>query len=312
MGISLFLFQYTVLFQHTIFFACMLLLVALAGCFAEHSGIINIGLEGIMIIATLSFGLTCHFFCEKLSILPLILVILSIVIVCGIIYSLFLAVASIHFKADQILVGTSMNLFALYFAIFMATSLCNTDKILYVKKIRNAFILNINNFEFNWIILISFIILVFSYVVLYHTKFGIRLRSCGEYPQASESVGINVVLMRYLGVIISGLLSSLGGIMYALFDTTIHFKNGVEGFGFLALAIMIFGQWNPKKIAIGALLFGFLRAFSHADKTKLPFHIDGNIYNMLPFLICLIVLIFTSAKSRAPKAEGIPYDPSAR
>ena len=147
------------------------------------------------------------------------------------------------------------------------------------------------------------------------TRFGLRLRSCGENPQAADSLGINVYKMRYAGTTISGALAGMGGFVYALTTANCASTGDVAGFGFLALAVMIFGQWRPTRIALAALLFGFFRAlgnvysgFSFLQALNLP----ASMYNMLPYIISLVVLAFTSKKSRAPKAEGIPYDKGQR
>ena len=158
--------------------------------------------------------------------------------------------------------------------------------------------------------------LVVAYITLYKTKFGLRLMACGEHPQAADSVGINVYKMRWAGVLISGVFGGLGGICYILSGVSEwKFENGVAGFGFLALAVMIFGQWKPTRIAMAAVIFGFFRALSNVYfgfEFLVSLNIPGSIYNMLPYIICLIVLAFTSKKSRAPKAEGIPYDKGQR
>ena len=155
-----------------------------------------------------------------------------------------------------------------------------------------------------------------SYVVLYKSTFGLRLRSCGEHPQASASVGISVQKMRYSGVLISGLLGGLGGIVYITAGVSVwKFENGVAGFGFLAMAVMIFGGWHPIKVALAALLFGFLRALGNVYSgfdLLMKLNIPSVVYNMLPYIISLVVLAFTSKKSRAPKAVGIPYDQGTR
>ena len=202
----------SLLIQYILIYASVLFLVALGGCFSEHSGVINLGLEGVMVIAILA--------------------------------------------------------------------------------------------------------LAASVVILYRTRFGLRLMACGEHPQAADSVGINVYKMRYAGVLISGLLGGLGGIAYITAGVSEwKFENGVAGFGFLALAVMIFGQWKPVNIALAALLFGLLRALSNVYT---GFHglvalgLPSTLYNMLPYIISLLVLAIASTNSRAPKAEGIPYDKGQR
>jgi simple sugar transport system permease protein len=181
---------------------------------------------------------------------------------------------------------------------------------------KDLFIIRLGEFEFNWFMLVAVVCLVVSYIVLYKMRFGLRLRACGEHPQAADSVGINVYKMRYAGVLISGLLGGLGGIVYITAGVSVwKFENGVAGFGFLALAVMIFGAWHPLKIALAALLFGFFRALGNVYSGfdfMLALNIPSAVYNMLPYIISLVVLAFTSKKSRAPKAEGIPYDKGSR
>ena len=310
------------LLQYTLIFASVLLLVALGGCFSEHSGVINIGLEGIMVMGALGGALMMKFLPAGTSAFVVVLLTVLASILLGMIYSLLLAVAAVNFKADQTLVGTAMNLLgtaaATVFVKAMNTAADpdNVSSTIQYLDGRKAFLVNIGGFEFNWCMLLAGIALVIAYVVLYKTRFGLRLCACGEHPQAADSVGINVYRMRYAGVLISGVLGGLGGIVYIIAGVSEwKFENGVAGFGFLALAVMIFGQWKPTRIALAALLFGFFRAlgnvysgFDLLSNLNLP----SSVYNMLPYVISLVVLAFTSQKSRAPKAEGIPYDKGQR
>jgi len=166
-------------------------------------------------------------------------------------------------------------------------------------------------------IYIGFIIMAVVTVVFYKTRFGLRLRACGEHPQAADSVGINVYFMRYAGVSISGILAGIGGFFYSVgvMDGNVNGHTGVAGFGFLALAVMIFGQWRPGRILFAAMFFAFLRTLAYSV-ALIPFlnnlGINQTYYKMLPYVATMVVLAFTSKKSRAPKAEGIPYDKSLR
>jgi simple sugar transport system permease protein len=311
------------LIQYTLIFASVLLLVALGGCFAERSGVINIGLEGIMVIGALGGALVMKFMPVSVGAPVMVLTTAVVSALFGMIFSLFLAVAAINFKADQTITGTAMNMLATAGAT-VAVKAMNTaasggndvsSDISYTFA-KELLVVRIGNFEFNWFMLIAVLCLAASFVVLYKTRFGLRLRSCGEHPQAAASVGISVYKMRYAGVLISGLLGGLGGIVYITAGVSVwKFENGVAGFGFLAMAVMIFGAWHPLKIALAALLFGFLRAlgnvysgFDFLAALKVP----SVVYNMLPYLLSLVVLAFTSKRSRAPKAEGIPYDKGTR
>ena len=310
------------LLQYTLIFASVLLLVALGGCFSEHSGVINIGLEGIMVMGALGGALMMKFLPDSTPAFGMILLVVLAAIALGVIYSLLLAVAAINFKADQTLVGTAMNLLGTAAAtVFVkamntAESVDNVSSTIQYINAKKAFLVNLGGFEFNWFMLLAALALIGSYVSLYKTRFGLRLMACGEHPQAADSVGINVYRMRYAGVLISGMLGGLGGIVYITAGVSEwKFENGVAGFGFLALAVMIFGQWKPTRIALAALLFGFFRAlgnvYSGFDFLK-ALNLPAAMYNMLPYIISLVVLAFTSKKSRAPKAEGVPYDKGQR
>ena len=310
------------LLQYTLIFASVLLLVALGGCFSEHSGVINIGLEGIMVMGALGGALMMKFLPAGTSAFLVVLLTVLASILLGLIYSLLLAVAAVNFKADQTLVGTAMNLLgtaaATVFVKAMNTAADpdNVSSTIQYLNGRKAFLVDLGGFEFNWCMLLALVALVIAYVALYKTRFGLRLCACGEHPPAADSVGINVYRMRYAGVLISGVLGGLGGIVYIIAGVSEwKFENGVAGFGFLALAVMIFGQWKPTRIALAALLFGFFRAlgnvYSGFDLLS-SLNLPSSVYNMLPYIISLVVLAFTSQKSRAPKAEGIPYDKGQR
>ena len=311
-----------ILISYTLIFAAILLLVALGGCFSEHSGVINIGLEGIMVIGALGGALIMQVLSPELPAIFMILIVMVISMLSGMIYSLLLAVAAINFSADQTLVGSAMNMLAtagatvIVRAINSAADASNVSSALRYGKQKDAFGFDIAGFSFNWFVVITVIILIAANIVLYKTKFGLRLRACGEHPQAADSVGINVYLMRYAGVLISGALGGLGGIVYITTGVSEwKFEYGVAGFGFLALAVMIFGQWKPTRIALAALLFGLFRSLSNvyvAFDSLVSLGIPSYVYNMMPYIVSLVVLALTSGKSRAPKAEGIPYDKSMR
>ena len=310
------------LLQYMLIFASVLILVALGGCFSEHSGVINIGLEGIMVMGALGGALMMKFLPADTSAFMMIVLTVLASIAAGMVYSLLLAVACINFKADQTIIGTALNMMGtaaatvIVKAMNTAASPDNVSSVIQYVDAKKAFLLNVGSFQLNWFMLLALVALVIAYVALYKTRFGLRLMACGEHPQAADSLGINVYKMRYAGVLISGALGGLGGLVYITAGVSEwKFENGVAGFGFLALAVMIFGQWKPQRIALAALLFGLFRALSNVY-TGFDFltalNIPGSVYNMLPYIISLLVLAFTSKKSRAPKAEGIPYDKGSR
>ena len=252
-----------------------------------------------------------------------LLVAVSILVsaLAGIIYSLLLGFSAITLKADQTIGGTALNMLATAIAIVIVKAFNNSAatgngaasaKLTYSNA---AFIYKIGPFTINIFLIIGILLLICSYVFLFRTKWGLRLRSCGEHPQAADSVGINVYQWRYIGVAISGALGGIGGFAYIVPSvTTWNFEVGVAGAGFLALAVMIFGQWKPFNIAAAAVFFAVFRSLANiSDSTVLAnLGLSKNIYSMMPFIASMIILAFTSKNSKAPKAEGIPYDKGAR
>ena len=309
------------LIKFTLLYAVVLMLVALGGMFSERSGVIIIALEGIMVVGGLAGVFVLSLGGEKLP-APL-LVILSILasMAAGMIYSLLLGFSAITLKADQTIGGTALNMLATAIAIVIVKAFNNaaeagngaaSAKLTYSNA---AFIYKIGPFTINIFLIIGIVLLIASYVFLFKTKWGLRLRACGEHPQAADSVGINVYQWRYIGVVISGALGGIGGFAYIVPSvTTWNFEVGVAGAGFLALAVMIFGQWKPFNIAAAAVFFAIFRSLANiADSTVLSsLGLSKNIYSMMPFIASMIILAFTSKNSKAPKAEGIPYDKGAR
>ena len=342
----------TFVIQQTLLFAVPLMIVALAGVFAERSGIINLALEGIMIFGAFvgvlfvrsmqSFPVfvTAARTGNWLTLQGLELMAMLVAAALGAIFSLLLSFASINLKADQTIGGTALNLMAPALVLFLVRILANQNTLqmatgdaaswFMIKKSTFGIDKSVNLgflgetflhkvYLATYICIILFVILS---VVLYKTRFGLRLRACGENPQAADSLGINVYKMRYAGTTISGALAGMGGFVYSLTTANCTANGDVAGFGFLALAVMIFGNWKPLNIAGASLLFGLFKCIA-AAYTSIDINGDGvyllaqlgissHLYRMLPYLVTLAVLAFTSKKSRAPKAEGIPYDKGSR
>lgn len=318
----------------TVIFAVPLLLVALGGMFSERSGVINIALEGIMVIGAL---FSCLFlksmnasgFGPSHPILAMLAAV-CVAALCGAIYSLLLAFAAINLKADQTIGGTALNLIAPAFAIVLSWAIQgqgNTTILIpsWVRITQDTFGIEKTNGFFQTMIFknfylttpIAILLLIVSVIVLYKTRFGLRLMACGEHPQAADSVGINVYRMRYAGVFISGCLGGIGGLAFTI-ATGSGFDSSVGGYGFLALAVMIFGNWKPVSILGASVLFAFFKVIG-SYSSSIPFlpsfsgiKAGEYIYLMVPYIVTMIVLVATSKKSRAPKAEGVPYDKGAR
>lgn len=304
-----------------------LLLVALGGMFSERSGVVNIALEGIMLFGAF-FGALFVYFVQKSGMGPQTILLLGMLVaaIAGLIYSLLLSFASVTMKANQVITGTSLNMLIPAVILLFSKMFFNSDGIttnmnFYIREIPILGKLPIIGpmfFQRTYLtVMIGFVFLIIAIILLYKTRFGLRLMACGEHPHAADSVGINVYKMRYAGVSISGVLGGIGGFFYSVgvMDGNVSGHSGVAGFGFLALAVMIFGQWKPVRIFLAAMFFAFLRTLAYSV-SLIPFLADLGInqtyYKMLPYLATMIVLAFTSKRSRAPKAEGIPYDKSQR
>ncbi len=308
------------LLKYTLLYSTVLMLVALGGMFSERSGVINIALEGIMEIGGLAGILTVIIFGEGMSAPAIIFFSILASAICGMLFSLLLAYSAVSLNADQIIGGTALNMMALSFTIVLVKLYNNAVKVGGSQSPKltfsnNNFIYHIGDFTFNIFLPIALVLLILAYIFLFKTKYGLRLRSCGEHPQAADSVGINVFGYRYLGVAISGFLGGIGGFAYILPTVTLwNFEVGVTGFGFLALAVVIFGQWNPYKIAAASVFFAVFKTLANvADSTIFAkLDLSQNFYNMMPFIASLAVLIFTSKHSAGPKATGIPYDKGQR
>ena len=333
--------------QQTLIYCIPLMIVALAGVFAERSGIINIALEGIMVFGAFIGVLFVRIFLgmgfgpESGQILLIIVILITMLF--GGLFACLLAFASINLKADQTIGGTALNLLAPAIVLFLILLISQQNVLNIDSKYTSAelFMLFQEDFGFasknqqplgvlgdilfNKVFLTTvyaIIIYVSLSIILYKTKFGLNLRACGEHPQAADALGINVYKMRYLGTIISGCLAAFGGFIYALTASGCTSNGDVAGLGFLALAVMIFGNWKPLPIALASLLFGALKCIS-VGYPYIDFNNDGiyaldtlgissHVYRLIPYLITLLVLAFTSKKSRAPKAEGQPYEKGKR
>ena len=332
------------LIQKTLIFTIPLLIVALAGMYAERSGIINIALDGIMIFGSFVGALAAYllrgipFFVDNNQLTFIICMLIAAI--AGALFSLLLSFSSINLKADQTIGGTALNMLAPAIALFIIKIFFSKDQLEMEPAVNSAgqtkdfgyVILNndlgpVGRTFFDKAYISTFIgigLFIILSIFIYKTKTGLRLRSCGEHPQAAASVGINVFKMRYLGTTISGALAGLGGYIYIATVANGTASGAVAGMGFLALAIMIFGNWKPLGIVFGAFLFGFLKCLG-VIYDQLKINVNGQdvyflkelglpmyFYNLIPYVAVLLVLMFTSKRSRAPKAEGIPYDKGMR
>lgn len=322
--------------QQTLFFMVPLLIVALGALYSERSGIVNIALEGIMIMGAFVGTVTLNLLQYSAPFANLdsltqgqffYFIALLVAGITGILFSLLHAFASVHMRADQTISGTALNILAPAIAIYTARSLSITNYTqhvqfestqLFISKVpllHNIPLIGDIFFRRTYITTyIAIIIFIVAYIVLYRTRFGLRLRACGEHPQAADSAGIKVERIRYAGVLISGFLAGIGGLTLIV-STTSVFNGSVAGYGFLAIAVLIFGQWKPLRILVAAFFFGMMNAVAHSHSlvpglNRLP--LPSDFYNAIPYVATLILLAFTSKKSQAPRAVGEIYDPGKR
>ena len=313
------------LVQQMMFFSIPLLIVALGGMFSERSGVVNIALEGIMVAGAFVSILLINALQGVMSGQGLLLLAILAAVLTGIGFSLLHAYAAVSLRSDQTISGTALNMIAPASAIYLARMIqpngvqqiqfTNTFRIEKVPLLGDIPVLGPLLFQNAYITTYIGITIFFAAAfVLYRTRFGLRLRACGEHPQAADSVGINVYKIRYAGVMISGALAGLGGLVYVI-PTSTNFNATVSGYGFLALAVLIFGQWKPLRILFAAFFFGLMKTVASAY-SGIPFlqglGIPSDIYKMVPFIATLIALAFTSKRSQAPRASGVPYDKGLR
>ena len=339
-----------------------LIIVAYGGMVSEHSGIINLALEGIMVFGAMAGFLVLRSFSsvdgkvnlEICNINPILAVFIASLVagLVGVVASLLLAFASINLKANQTLIGTAINVLALAFAIAIVHKLTGTNGELgidtridapdWLRITQKNFgsetqYYNIVQFEnptfwqyvgyffsvafFSNLYLTNFIIvilIVLTAVFLKKTKVGLRLVACGENPQACDSVGISVTKIRYLGTCISGFLGGIGGFAFVSMLNLFDANSGVLGFGFLALAVMIFGNWKPGVIIGTAFIFATFRVLAYnpwIQDMMFPnsqFAGLNDAFQMVPYVVTIIILILSSKRNNCPKAEGIPYEKGAR
>ena len=305
-------------------YACILIVTSFGGMFSEKSGTVALSLEGCMTVGALCAGITMHLLPASLNNGVAALIVILVALISGGLYSLLLAVASITFKADQTLVGTALNILSTAVAVVLIKQVTKSEalpvgqsRLNYTRfyEIFNVPFFGIKDVKFNWLILIVLVLIPIIYFVIYKTKYGLRLSSCGENPSSADSLGINVAKTRYIGILLSGILAGFGGLFLLSTSAEWEFANGANGIGFLALAVLIFGQWKPLYIILGAFIFSGFKTLSviyPSINFLSNLGISSYFYLALPYIVCLIVLIFTSKKNVGPKALGTPYDKGKR
>ena len=307
-------------FPYAISYTIPLLITALGALYCERSGVVNIGLDGLMIVGSFAGALTVSKL-QANGVAGALWIGLLVAVIVGVLFSLLHAFASINLNADQVISGTAINMIAGALTVFLARNITGSGNI----RVTNGFIPKdipilsdipvigplffTKTYATTWLVLL---ILILSIFILYKTSFGLRLRSCGEHPQASAAAGISVFKMRYIGVMISGGMSALGGATILLTYSG-EFNGSVSGLGFLALAALIFGQWRPLGILGATFFFGFASTIANVSQAIPSLaQIPGVVLKTFPYIVTLIALVLFSKSSQAPKASGEPFDTGKR
>lgn len=332
------------IFPYAVAYTMPLLITSLGGLYSERSGVVNIGLEGLMVIGSFTSAFTILLVQDSIPANGLfigfgrngadlgvgiflssgdlaIALGLTAAVIMGAAFSLLHAFASINLSANQVISGTAINMIAGALTVFLARNITGSGNIQIKSGLLRGDIpllkdipvlgplLFTNTYGSTWLVLL---ILLAGWFVLYKTPFGLRLRACGENPQAADAAGINVQKIRYAGVAISGALSGLGG---GVILTTYsgEFNGSVSGLGFLALAALIFGQWKPLGILGATLFFGLATTLANVSQVVPELkQIPPLLLKVFPYVVTLVALVFFSRSSQAPRAAGEPFDKGKR
>ncbi len=297
----------------TLRMATPLIFAGIGGVFSEKSGVVNIGLEGIMVMG--AFFAVCGTYYTNSPFIGILFAIGA-----GILISLLHAFLSITMRADQVISGTAINLFSAAFVAFMIKIVFHkggqTDTVTSMPYKLPKFIVDIPYVgdlldQLNWFVIFAIILVFVASYVLYKTRLGLRIRAVGEHPAAADTLGINVYGMRYLCVMISGALAGIGGAALSIGITPVYREGMVSGRGFIALAAMIFGNWSPKGTMWACLLFGFADAFQ-LKAQSFGLNLPQEVYAMFPYVITMLALAGFVGKTSAPAADGVPYEKGNR
>jgi ABC-type uncharacterized transport system permease subunit len=306
------------MFNTTLVFSTALILAALGGIFSERSGVINIGLEGLMTAGAFSSAVGTYYAQEAGmgASSPWIGLIAGLLF--GVLFALIHAVASVTFSADQVVSGVVINFLAAGVTVYLVkilfngagetTTLQNVFSKISIPFLSDIPFFGIAIFTAYPTTYIALILVAVCYYVLFKTPFGLRLRAVGEHPGAADTVGIRVQRMRYIGVLLSGALAGLGGATITLTTTSSFSHNTISGQGFIALAAMIFGKWNPLGVLGAALFFGFAQALKNfVQLFDFASQIPSEFIYMLPYVLTVLVLVGAVGRATPPSSLGEPY-----
>jgi general nucleoside transport system permease protein len=309
----------------TIIFSTPLILAALGGVFSERSGVVNLALEGIMMIGAFTAAVVTIYAGEKWGLPPGLAPYLGLFagMIAGMIFSLLHAFASIDLRADQTISGVALNIMAGGVTMFLVkklfegagqtTTVQNVFTKVGIPFLKDIPVVGPSLFDLYPTSYLAFILVAIAWWAIYKTPFGLRLRAVGEHPHAADSVGVNVRKMRYIAVILSGGLAGLGGGTLSIAISSVFQSSTVSGHGFMALAAMIFGKWHPVGAMWAALFFGLATALGVSGQILgLTKYVPSEFLNMLPYLLTILALAGVVGRAEAPAADGKPYEKGQR
>ncbi len=300
------------LWQATLAAAVLLLLPALGGVISERSGVVNIAMEGMMLTGAF-FAVVADLAWHNAWLAT------GVAVLAGAAMATIHAVVSIQFRADQIVSGIAINIFAAGLTVFLVNRIYGLQDVGHVGPTEGLPYINVPGldqipffgkvfFQQNVVVYMALVLLVVVHVVLFRTRLGLRIRAVGEHPQAADTAGLNVYAIRYSSVITSGLLSGLAGAFLAIGVSNTFVPNMTDGRGYIALAAMIFGKWTPFGAFVACLIFGLGQAVY--DNNSI-IHVSPYLLSMLPYILTLVVLAGLVGRSTPPAADGLPYVPGS-
>ncbi|MDD2395649.1 MULTISPECIES: ABC transporter permease [Sphaerochaeta] len=303
------------IFPYAIAYTIPMLMTSLGGLYSERSGVTNLGLEGLMLVGYFASAITIKMTEATLGVQALPVGIL-VGVAAGAVFSILHAFASINLKADQVISGTAINMLAAALTVYLARTISGSGNVRILMGIvrKNIPVLSqipiIGPLFFSqsyWTTWLCLAIWGLSWILLYKTSFGLRLRACGEHPSAVASAGVNVYRMRYFGVIMSGALAGLGGSVI-LITYSGEFNGTVAGLGFLSIAALIFGQWKPLGILGATFFFGIATTIANVSQVIPSLAVVPPVFfKVFPYVATLLALVLFSKNSAAPKASGEPF-----
>lgn len=303
------------IFVSSLAYATPIIFAGIGGLYSEKSGVVNIGLEGMMVVGAFVAGIVSYYWQFNDNGVLMAVVAMLLAAVASGAYAVLHAVASINFRANQIISGTALNMLAVALTVFVVKLLFDEAN---VPGAAIAYTMNLDVLgkPLNWSFLLVVLLVIGTSFLLYKTTFGLRLRAVGENPSAVDAAGISVAKLRYIGVVISGMLAGIGGAVSVL-----TFVNGrfsaltISGLGFLGLAALVFGKWKPWGVFLAAIFFGFSKNMAETAIANFPdivTYVPPVALKILPYVLTIVALVVFSRSASGPKAAGVPYDKGQR